>query len=62
MPTWLGAYHHNYKTTQDVAQATSFADGVVRRTQPTGATENLAQVMRGSEFKKLFMDIIKRLT
>ena len=54
MPTWLGAYYSNYKTTQDVAQAVDFADGVVRRTQPAGAMENLSQVMRGGAFQKLF--------
>ena len=54
MPSWIGAYEQNYAKTSDVDQAVEFADGVVRRTQPAGAMENLSSIMRGSATQKLF--------
>ncbi|KKK72147.1 hypothetical protein LCGC14_2906800, partial [marine sediment metagenome] len=54
MPSWLGAYEKNLAQTQNVEEATEFAAGVVRRTQPAGAMENLSGIMRGTATQKLF--------
>ena len=53
-PSWLGAYHKQYNLTNNADEAAIYADGVVRRTQPAGAMENLAQVMKGTAMQKLF--------
>lgn len=60
MPSWLGAYEKslNESKIEDESlreeEAVRFAAGVVRRTQPNAAMENLAGVMKGSAFQKLF--------
>ena len=54
MPSWIGAYEKNLRETNSVEEASRYADGVVRRTQPAAAMENLSSVMRGSATQKLF--------
>jgi len=54
MPSWIGAYEKNLRETQNPEGAARYADGVVRRTQPAAAMENLSAVMRGSQTQKLF--------
>ena len=55
MPTWLGAYNKSMRLTKgNEMESIKFADGVVRRTQPAGSMENMAAVMRGNAFQKLF--------
>ena len=54
MPSWIGAYEKNFNETGNVDIAVEFADGVVRRTQPAAAMENLSAIMRGSATQKLF--------
>ena len=53
-PAWLSAYEAKFAETQDDAVSSRFADGVVRRTQPTASIENLSGIMRGGEFQKLW--------
>ena len=54
MPTWMGAYEQKLTETQDQVASAEFADGVVRRTQPSGSMENLSSIMRGKPTQKLF--------
>jgi hypothetical protein len=55
LPTWWAAYNKMLnKTRGNVKQSVKYADGVVRRTQPSGSVKDLAQVSKGSEWKKLF--------
>ncbi len=54
VPSWLGAYEKSFNETGNIDQAVEFADGVVRRTQPAAAMENLSAIMRGSATQKLF--------
>ena len=53
-PAWLSAYEAKFAQTQDDAVSSRFADGLVRRTQPTASIENLSSIMRGGEFQKLW--------
>jgi len=51
--SWLGAYKLAMdEKGMDEASAVEYADGVVRRTQPTGSALNLAEAQRGSELRK----------
>ncbi|MCK4422946.1 MAG: hypothetical protein KAV18_02620 [Candidatus Omnitrophica bacterium] len=52
MPTWLAGYKHGVRL--HVSDPVAYADDVVRKTQPTGRTKDLAGIMRGSEFQKWF--------
>jgi len=54
MPTWLGTYEKNLRETDNIEESVRYADGVVRRTQPAAAMENLAAIMRGTPTQKLF--------
>jgi uncharacterized membrane protein len=55
VPTWLGAYQQGLdENNQDEGLAAKHADGVVRRTQPTGSVQNLSAVMRGGQWQKMF--------
>jgi hypothetical protein len=57
--TWLGAYNRaldgNVKgiDREDEQAAIDYADSVVRRTQSAGRTQDLPQMMRGTELEKL---------
>ena len=53
-PSWLGAYHKQYDLTGNADEAALYADGVVRRTQPSAAMENLSEAMKGNAIQKLF--------
>lgn len=53
-PSWMGAYRKSMSIYGDKTKAARYADGVVRRTQPTGAVEDLARVMRGGAFQKMW--------
>jgi hypothetical protein len=55
MPTWVGAYDVGIeKFKGDEFKAAQYADGVVRRTQPTAGLKDLAGIQRGGELKKTF--------
>lgn len=54
-PTWLGAYLKGMDDfNNNEAKAIKYADHIVRTTQPTGAIEDLAKVMRGGAFQKMW--------
>jgi len=54
-PTWLAAYEAGQKRFKgDDAQATDYADMILRTTQGSGLPIDLAKVQRGSAFNKLF--------
>jgi hypothetical protein len=58
-PVWMAAFKDGMeKFNNDEAQATDYADRIVRQTQGSGRDVDLSEVMRGSgksgEFKKLF--------
>jgi hypothetical protein len=54
LPSWWASYKKEFNRTKDVNISRQYADGVVRRTQPQGMSEDLANVMKGSEWLKLF--------
>ena len=54
IPTWIGAYNLKYAATRNKQDSIDYADHVVRTTQPTGLDENLASVMKGPEFIKIW--------
>jgi len=54
MPTWWGAYEKGLHEHQgDEAKAAAYADSVVRLTQASGATKDLARVQRGSDVHRM---------
>lgn len=53
-PSWWAAYHTALKRNPDARSAISYADGVVRRTQPAGGIKDLASISRGNQFQRLF--------
>ena len=53
-PSWLGAYNKALRKGSTEEKAISYADGVIRRTQPAGSVKDLAAISRGSQWKKLF--------
>ncbi|MCR5257448.1 MAG: hypothetical protein K6E40_04755 [Desulfovibrio sp.] len=54
MPTWWGAYEKGLHEHQgDEAKAAACADSVVRLTQASGATKDLARVQRGSDVHRM---------
>ncbi len=56
LPSWLGAYYKKMRETNgNEADAIRYADMIVRRTQPTASPKDLAPVMRGSNFQRLFV-------
>ncbi len=52
MPSWLAGYKQ--ATQLKVKDLVFHADDIVRKTQPTGRVKDLARIMRGSEFQKMF--------
>ena len=55
LPTWCGAYQKGLKDFNgSETKARDYADSVVRLTQGSGATKDLARVQRGSQYAKLF--------
>lgn len=53
--SWLAAYNKAIsKNPLDDVGAVTFADRVIRLTQPQGAVKDLAQISRGGAFQKLF--------
>ena len=55
MPSWLGAYQQGLdENNNDEALAVQHADHIVRTTQPTGSIENLAEVMKGDQWQKMW--------
>jgi len=55
MPTWLGAEKKGLKMFNgDEKAAREYADKVVRKTQPDASIENMAIMMSGNAFQKLF--------
>jgi len=55
LPSWLGAYNKNMKLSNgNIEESVRFADGVARRTQPSGSAKDLSAMSKGSEWKKLF--------
>lgn len=54
MPTWWGAYEKGLHEHQgDEAKAAAYADSIVRLTQASGATKDLARVQRGSDVHRM---------
>ena len=53
VPTWVEAYKIGLSKFQDETQAVEYADGVIRRTQGTGAIKDLAFAQRGNEMKRI---------
>lgn len=51
---WMGAYHQKLEETRSEESAARYADHIVRTTLGSGATKDLAAVMRGGELSKLF--------
>ncbi|UQZ90834.1 hypothetical protein C4J81_17115 [Deltaproteobacteria bacterium Smac51] len=49
-PVWLGAYLKATKEGKNEADAVSYADAIVRTTQPTGASKDLSYAQRGWGF------------
>jgi diguanylate cyclase (GGDEF)-like protein len=60
VPTWLGAYHKAIGGDQagvdagNETDAIAYADGVVRQSQSSGSTKDLAMVQRGNEAFRMF--------
>jgi len=60
VPTWLGAYHKAIGGDQpgvdagNEVDAIAYADGVVRQSQSSGSTKDLAMVQRGNEAFRMF--------
>lgn len=55
LPTWWGAYAKGVKDfAGDEAKAAQYADSIVRMSQGSGSTKDLARVQRGSELLRLF--------
>lgn len=54
LPTWWGAYEKGLKDfTGDERKAAQYADSIVRLSQGSGATKDLARVQRGGELLRL---------
>jgi len=54
LPTWWGAFEKGLRENQgDEAKAAAYADSVVRLTQASGATKDLARVQRGSDIHRM---------
>lgn len=54
LPTWWGAYEKGLKDfTGDERKAAQYADSIVRLTQGSGATKDLARVQRGGDLLRL---------
>lgn len=53
LPTWQGAYHKALHDGMSQERAIQYADGVVERTQVSGADKDLAGVQRGEELGKI---------
>lgn len=53
VPTWVEAYKIGLSKFQDETQAVEYADGVIRRTQGTGAVKDLAAAQRGNEMQRM---------
>ena len=62
MPTWLGAYNKAFEASKDELASIEYADSIVRRTQPTGAIENLPSMMRGAPMQKLWTSFMTHFT
>lgn len=54
VPMWYDEYHKTLKDTGSEDRAVRAADALIRQTQGSGATIDLAAVQRGSETKKMF--------
>ena len=54
LPSWLAAYNKNFEATGDHLASVNFADGVARRTQPSGSAKDIAGIMRGPNIQKIF--------
>lgn len=54
IPTWVGAYNKGLKEGMTDADASYYADKMVRDTQGAGAAKDLAAVQRGGPLLKLF--------
>jgi len=55
MPSWLAGYYEGMsKFDGDIDKASAYADKVARKTQPTGDIENLATMMSGGAWQRLW--------
>ncbi|MBU6407979.1 MAG: hypothetical protein KGS44_12755 [Alphaproteobacteria bacterium] len=54
IPTWIGAYNKGLKDGMADADASNYADKMVRDTQGAGSAKDLAAIQRGGEMLKLF--------
>jgi len=53
-PSWIGSYNRELAITGDEEKAVSYANSVVRRTQPMGSVKDLPRMLRGRPFQKFF--------
>lgn len=54
LPTWIAGYEKGLAEGMEEDQAAEYADSVVRRTQSSGLTKDLAAIQRGGTAQKLF--------
>lgn len=54
LPTWWGAYRKALDEGKTDAWAVEYADSIVRLTQASGATKDLAKIQRGGHLLRLF--------
>lgn len=54
LPTWWGAYAKGMDLYKDAGKAAEYADSIVRQSQSSGSTKDLAHVQRGGDFARLW--------
>lgn len=54
LPTWWGAYAKGMDLYKDTGKAVEYADSIVRQSQGSGSTKDLAHVQRGGDFARLW--------
>lgn len=54
LPTWIAGYEKGLAEGMEEDQAAEYADSVVRRTQSSGLTKDLAAIQRGGTAQRLF--------
>lgn len=68
LPAWMGSYSHAVDSKENGGlgmgeeDAIIFADGVIERTQPTAAVQNLPEIMRTNAYGKLFVQFMSFFT